>query len=295
MEKKLLLLLSSCLICFASCDDKTSMSVSLSASQLEAIGILGFDSDDAKILSDGNILVEGDIVFTPASLDGAYQKLQENENNEVNDRQRTVAKASAAPYPTTSNLTFSIQSGFTAEQMSAIRAGVTLWLNGTNNIVLNEVSSASPANIIIYLDNNLGENTWGRTGVFPTGDPISTGIALNISETIEDCTVDIFTCIRNLTAHEIGHALGFHHTDLGSSQLLLGSPENDPSSIMNSGNAIGGMAGYGTLTGPNANDIDMASALYPANGLAIELTRIQINPSMGGEFVTMSVDRKSVV
>ena len=100
---------------------------------------------------------------------------------------------------------------------------------------------------------------------------------MNLRNVEEDCTVEIATCIRNLVTHETGHLLGFNHTDETSS-WILGSPLNEQISIMNSSTAGGGIAGLGLLEGPSLNDFNMASALYPANGIALNITGIGVTP-----------------
>lgn len=274
---------------FVSCKDVQENGVTVTAGQIQMLRTLGFNPDGAVLLDDGRLLVEQDILITPAGLENLYQNRQEYlESEYATDRQRIVAKSATVPFFSVANLTYSIDAGFTPEQIAGIRAGIIMWSNGKTNIALSEVPSTSLPNIIIYVNNNLGANRWGQTA-FPSGGPISAAIAINIEETIQDCTVDIAQCLKILTAHELGHALGFRHTDEQASQLLYGSPQSDPGSIMNSGDAIGGMAGYGTLPGPNDNDTDMASALYPKIGLAVELLNVQVSPSMGGDFVTMDV------
>ncbi|WP_207535033.1 M57 family metalloprotease [Desertivirga arenae] len=77
-----------------------------------------------------------------------------------------------------------------------------------------------------------------------------------------------------ILAHEIGHCLGFRHTDnpgydnFGTEQIP-GTPTSDGQSIMNSGSAFNGVPSW---TQFSYYDIVAAKALYPTNPLSNTIT-----------------------
>jgi hypothetical protein len=283
------ILFNLCLIAalFSSCDREKQVNsetpLLLSSAQKEALDLLGFDSNTAKMMADGRILTNGDIAIDPKTLSALLAKQKEVKNDSIaGDRQRALGKTAMVDYSNTNGITFSISDEFSETEKTAIRAGFALWSTPFTSLVFVEVIPYSEsADIKVYEDNYLvcDEHWWSGLcyglGSFPNGHKPGPYIALNMDLIEDDCTVSLATCVRNVLAHELGHNLGFFHTDDASGILLVNSPVNDKTSIMNSGN-VQSMADVGLSPGPNANDLNMASAIYPKNGLTMALTGVTI-------------------
>lgn len=140
------------------------------------------------------------------------------------------------------------------EVITATVSAITSWnnINGTN-LQLQYVSGPS-ADITIQLNSNLsglyGLSSW------PSGCNPGTTIGLSRSSRSITAAQKHF-----VVTHELGHAIGFRHTDEGSSQgvHIVGTPYYDSNSLMNSGNSQPLQNG---ATFSN-NDILATQTLYP--------------------------------
>jgi len=162
---------------------------------------------------------------------------------------------------------------------------VAAWENSRNNCAFEEVSSPGEADIIFLRNDGLGSNFYGIAD-FPCMNH-GREISLNVHEVEADHgATPLFDCIRNVATHEFGHALGFHHTD-SDAELLSGTPESDPASIMLSGESWPtplGLPWFGMLPGPDADDQKMAEYIFPRDGAHIEIGQVKGTRNLNGMY-----------
>lgn len=124
---------------------------------------------------------------------------------------------------------------------TAFRSAITQWNGLKLRVKFSEVSGYCPANGITVQYASLGSNTsnvFAQAGGFPT----STGNPASLITVNSSCTVSMSSSQKLKTAvHELGHAIGFMHTDKASGytriimSLTSCNTGIDPSSIMNQG------------------------------------------------------------
>ena len=139
-------------------------------------------------------------------------------------------------------------------------------LLGTS-INLTRVYNQNDADIIVLCENLGGGDCNGGSALLNnTTNQIEVRLHTGINTT--DCfcndNAPITSCdIQFIAMHEIGHALGFGHTDFGFLTLIPGTPTNDFFSIMNSGGLPNALcAGLCEFTPEDVNALEI---LYPAN------------------------------
>jgi len=139
-------------------------------------------------------------------------------------------------------------------------------LDGTS-ISMRRVFNQNDADIIVLCENlGGGDCNGGRANFNPVTNQLEVRLHTDISTT--DCFCGdgaaITSCdIQFIAMHEIGHALGFGHTDFGFLTLIPGTPVNDFFSIMNSGGTPNALCAG--LCSFSAEDINALEILYPPN------------------------------
>jgi hypothetical protein len=132
------------------------------------------------------------------------------------------------------NITIFIDGGVPFDWQLAVQAGVSNW-NSLGRTTMSFTFNPSAANIIVSM--NYEDATWVGRALLPTsnGKPGST-IEINSKYNNEPYDRKIFAM-----THELGHTIGFMHTNQQSGIFITGggpwspnTPENDPNSVMNS-------------------------------------------------------------
>lgn len=211
-------------------------------SELAQIKSLGFSSQNVQKTEDG-FLVEGDIVLTAADL--ATQPTSPNLVIAEEEQYRTFNLVNASKHSTITitldNSSAQHESVFAAALDEAIRRfnaeSLTIRLQRTN----------SRADITVNAYYQVS-NVLGSAG-FPThnGDPYRQ-VKMNTYHYSTSTGSTNVNYIATIMAHEIGHCIGFRHTDyMNRSYSCGGSGGNE-----GSGN-IGAVHIPGTPTGPDAN------------------------------------------
>ena len=229
-------------VCFAAlfvvaCKKASSEQENPEVSQevLAQIAAQGF-STAGVVKTEGGYLVEGDIVLTPDNLKQtatSHELIYANE-----EHYRTTYLVTGLPRTITVKLN-TTQANFVAATDEAIRRYNALNLR----LRFQRVTGSASANINIVTYYQVS-NTLGSAG-FPTsgGNPYNQ-IRMNTYWYTSSIAVNP---LATTIAHEMGHCIGFRHTDYMSRQYSCGG------SAYNEGSAgVGAIHIPGTPTGPSA-------------------------------------------
>ncbi|KZS38015.1 hypothetical protein AWE51_18390 [Aquimarina aggregata] len=185
---------------------------------------LGFDMEKTSIKSSkGGFIVDGDIFFTDKSV--KEENLQKQAFFGIVDCNRA------------GNIRIQNALGNNAAGRG-FRRGLNLW-NRVNNTTLQLVEVNSNPDILVRLSTPGEIGGWGL-GEFPTNGVEGGLIILNLNEPSIDGDPVTAREWGNILAHEIGHNIGFVHSEqdnLGT--RVPGTPLGDPNSIMVSGSNPG--------------------------------------------------------
>ncbi len=185
----------------------------------------GYANAEIRALSDG-FIVEGDIFIPKSDLDKpqpAAKESQRQSGGNVSASKASWIKVQVHPSV----------AGWKTDVMQAIN----MWNAVQSAIRL--IPVASGGDILVAADTatalpesrrNLASNVCGMSGFPSGGDPYGY-VSLNVDKsTVTDDERERIDII----AHEIGHAIGFAHTNSADGTLIPGTPDSDPS-LMNGG------------------------------------------------------------
>ena len=202
---------------------------------------LGFDNKDVQKVEDG-YLVEGDIVLTPANLANAPTSPELVYANEEHYRTNNLVNVNTYP-------TVRIALNNTSSQHQAVFSGAldeAIRRYNAENLRIRFQRVSSGANITVNSYYQVS-NTLGSSG-FPTnnGAPYST-VKMNTYWYSTSTSTTNINYIATIMAHELGHCVGFRHTDyMNRAYSCGGSPVNEGSA------GIGAVYIPGTPSGPSA-------------------------------------------
>lgn len=211
---------------------KSSQESSPEVSQdvLKQVAALGFSSDNV-IADNGGYIVEGDIFLSAQDLTTmktTHKLLVANE-----EQYRTTNLVTGPR-----NITVSVTGTVPADFSTAVNAAIARY--NAENLTLTFSRVASGGNINIKIVNT---RQYIASGGFPSGgNPYNT---ISYAKTYTTYGVDFMTTV---VAHEIGHCIGFRHTDYMSRQYSCGG------SAYNEGaSTVGAILIPGTPSGPDPN------------------------------------------
>ncbi len=204
----------------------------ISPEVLDKIAALGFSNKDVVVHEDG-YLVEGDIILTANDMDRAAQKTVLRVGSE--EQYRTTNLVTGLPR----NITVSVSSRLSSAYVSATQEAINRYNALGLTITFSRVSSGANISIV------KGNGNYLASAGFPTsgGQPYSQ-VKINSSA----MSGQPQGTMASVIAHEIGHCIGFRHTDYMSRQYSCGgAPANEGAST------VGAVHIPGTPTGPDAN------------------------------------------
>lgn len=246
MKKTLKPFLLACCAAFVltACQKATSEAPAeapISDAVIGQINALGFNTTGVQKIDEG-FLVEGDIVLTEADLAGAAPTSPEmivaNE-----EHYRTNNLVNATTYSTIRVRIASSSSSHNAVFTAALDEAIRRYNNENLRIQFQRVSSG--ANIVIdayYAQNN----TLGSAG-FPSGGAPYGTIRMNTYHYSTSTGSGNVNYIGTIMAHEMGHCIGFRHTDyMNRAYSCGGAYYNEGAST------VGAVHIPGTPTGPSS-------------------------------------------
>jgi len=231
---KTTVVLGACVVVLFSCrkNASTSQSASVSEEALGKIYNLGFSNKNVTLDEDGNYLVEGDIVLSQADLNSvpSTQFLRVGSAEQYH----TYNLVTGVPRV----ITVSISSQLPSSYVSALDVALGRYNAQKLQISFLRVSSGADISIV-----KSGGNYLASSG-FPTssGDPYNQ-VKVN-SRAIGNQPQGT---VASILAHEIGHCIGFRHTDyMDRSYSCGGQPVNEGAST------VGAIFIPNTSVGPEA-------------------------------------------
>jgi hypothetical protein len=238
MRKLFLLsiLLVTTTILFNSCkkSSNTDEAATISDEVISQIKALGFSTNGVQVHEEG-YLVEGDIILTEENLRGlstSHEIIYANE-----EHYHTTNLVTKLPRTITVSVNTS-QANFVSAVDEAIRRYNALGLS----LTLQKVSGTrADINVKTFYQVS---NTLGSAG-FPSsnGNPYKT-VNMNLYWYTPSIAVN---ALATTIAHEIGHCIGFRHTDYMNRAYSCGSGGNEGTA------GVGAIHIPGTPTGPSAN------------------------------------------
>ena len=232
---------AACLFTACKKDVREAPQEDVSEAVLAQIKHLGFNTDDVQKVENG-YLVEGDIVLSADDLSGVSQSHELVYANE--EHYRTTNLVNPSSYPTIrvalSNSSSQHQSVFSAALDNAIARYNALGLR----VRFQRVSSSAHTTIVAYYQVS---NTLGSAG-FPTssGAPYNQ-VRMNTYHYSTSTGSTNVNYIATIMAHELGHCIGFRHTDYMNRAYSCGG------SAYNEGSAgVGAIHIPGTPTGASS-------------------------------------------
>lgn len=193
---------------------------------------LGFTASTAKKIEEG-YLVEGDIVLTQANLDEVPENIFLRIGNE--EQYRTYNLVSGLPR----NITIRVSSSLPSSYVTATNNAIARYNAEGLRVTFTRVTSGG--NIVISAAPS-GAGYLASAG-FPSGGNPYGSVRVNRSY------LDYWNAntVTSIIAHEIGHCIGFRHTDyMDRSYSCGGSPVNEGAST------VGAVHIPGTPTGPSS-------------------------------------------
>jgi len=224
-------------VLFSACQKSSKAPIDeVSPDIINQIQALGFNTYNVKKVSEG-YLVENDIILTEENLKNANTSSPE------------LVIANEEHYRTTNLVTglpraIKISLNTTATPFPAALTEAINRYNAVSGLQLtfSQVSSGADINIVTFYEQS---NTLGSSG-FPSGGNPYNQIRMNTYWYNANTNVNY---MASIIAHEIGHAIGYRHTDYMSRKYSCG-----PGPFNNEGSAgIGAIWIPGTPTKPDAN------------------------------------------
>jgi len=219
-------------------EDNSAVSEKLvSQAVLDQIWNLGFDNRNVQKIEEG-YLVEGDIILTEADLHDHAEHI-------------TLRIAETEQYRTTNlvtggvrTITVSIDTKLTDLNgySAALDVALTRYNAEPMNLTFQRVGSSGGE---IHLKKQNG-NFLASAG-FPSGGNPYSLIKINNNQIGQGTSSTFINFCASIMAHEIGHCIGFRHTDYMDRSYSCGIGGNEGSS------GVGAIHIPGTPTGPNAN------------------------------------------
>jgi hypothetical protein len=178
------------------------------------VAAAGFNGNWASKDADGAYLIEGDIYMSKAELQEMAGVATQHELVVGNEEHYRTTNVVSVPSSGQRNITVRLGSGFPSYYSTALNNALARYNNLNLRIRFTRVTSGGN---IVVTGANLGNATsqgctLGRAGGFPSGGNPSSGFTLSTNS----CATGFLNTVNRadeVIAHEIGHCIGFRHTD----------------------------------------------------------------------------------
>ena len=234
--------------CQKSSSDKAD-ATALSADERNLIQTAGFNGNWAEKTSEGDYLIEGDILLTKAQLDELAVTAPAHELVVAGEEHYRTTNVVSTPGTSQRTITVRLGSGFPSYYSTGLDQALARYNALNLRIRFQRVTSGG--NIVIT-GRNLGTSgggcILGQASGFPTasGNP-SSCFTLSTSS-CATTYLNTANKVDEVIAHEIGHCIGFRHTDYMNRQYSCGG------SFYNEGTAgVGAVHIPGTPTAADPN------------------------------------------
>lgn len=209
---------------------QTSQQAEISQATLDKILALGFSNKNVTV-DEADYVVEGDILISNSELDNMPESQFLRVGSE--EQYRTFNLVSGLPR----TITVSISSRISAHT-GALDEAINRY-NAQNLLIrFQRVSSGAEINIV------RGNGNYLASAGFPSGGDPYGQVKLNANAV----SGQPLNTVASILAHEIGHCIGFRHTDyMNRAYSCGGQPVNEGSS------SVGAVHVPGTPTGPDPN------------------------------------------
>ncbi|WP_151087578.1 M57 family metalloprotease [Hymenobacter baengnokdamensis] len=180
---------------------------------------LGFGTGDLRAV-EGGYVVEGDILLTPQVLAGGtdYKMLRVG----ADEQYRTTNLVTGLPR----TLTVSLSTQFPSAYVTAVDEAIRRYNAANLQLHFTRITSGT-ADLPVKYSSNLGPGVLGQSGGFPSGGNPAPGFTL-VPSVINSTNTNY---IATIMAHEMGHCIGFRHTDyMNRAYSCGGSASNEGAS-----------------------------------------------------------------
>ncbi len=186
----------------------------LSQDEKTLIKSAGFSSNWAEKTSTGGYLIEGDIFLTKTQLIEMSNQAPSNNIIVANQEQYRTFNLVSVPSTGSRNITVRLGSGFPSYYSTGLNSALARYNNLGLRIRFTRVTSGGD---IVITGANLGNATsggcvLGQSAGFPSNGNPAPGFTLS-TNSCATSSINNSTKADEVIAHEIGHTIGFRHTD----------------------------------------------------------------------------------
>jgi hypothetical protein len=208
-----LLLTGTMISCKKTAADEVADTAALSQDEKALVKDAGFNSNWAEKTDDGNFLIEGDILLTKQELQDMVGVAPAHNIIVADEEHYRTTNVVSVPSSGARTITVRLGSGFPAYYSTGLNQALARYNNLNLRIRFQRVSTGG--NIVIgaaNLGTSGGGCILGRASGFPSGGNPSSGFTLSNSSCATSFLSDA-NKVDEVMAHEIGHCIGFRHTD----------------------------------------------------------------------------------